>query len=232
MIVDFEGANNITTITCDVVASTRNQINTEWSETNFIGVSGFQTLSSNPEIFYFSGDPIPGTVPTQTFRNRLTILNMTNDLDRVTIFCGSNTIPAQAHFFFRIYRKFFLVVNYDYEHSYFYAGPPKLRKKFYVRIQEGDTEVTIDLRQDPAPFPEPSIFNWSKDGQPMPDDDNYNISLTYSNVTFLLVTRNISGNYTVTTTNFLLHNTSQQLGSGVGSFHLDVLCKYFYIMWD
>ena len=97
---------------------------------------------------------------------------------------------------------------------------------FDVRIQEGDTDVTIDLGQDPAPFPEPGIFNWSKDGQPLLDDSI--VSLTFSNVTFLLVTRNISGNYTVSATNFLLDNTSQQLGSDVGSFHLDVLCKYFY----
>ena len=106
MIVDFEGAKNITTITCDAVTSTRNRINTEWSVTNFRGVSGFQILSRNPEIFHFSGDPIPGTIPTQTFQNRLTILTMTNDLDLMTIFCGSNTIPVQAHFSFRIYRKF------------------------------------------------------------------------------------------------------------------------------
>ena len=97
---------------------------------------------------------------------------------------------------------------------------------FDVRIQEGDTDFTIDLGQDPAPFPEPGIFNWSKDGQPLLDDSI--VSLTFSNVTFLLVTRNISGNYTVSATNFLLDNTSQQLGSDVGSFHLDVLCKYFY----
>ena len=105
MIADFEGAKNTTIITCDIVNITRNQINTEWSVTNFRGVSSFQTLSSNPEIFHFSGDPIPGTMPTQTFRNRLTILNMTNDLDRVTLSCGSNTFPTQAHFLFRIYRK-------------------------------------------------------------------------------------------------------------------------------
>ena len=101
-----------------------------------------------------------------------------------------------------------------------------MHKTFDVRIQEGDTDVTIDLGQDPAPFPEPGIFNWSKDGQPL-SDDNIIVSLTYSNVTFLLVTRNISGNYTVSATNFLLDNTSQQLGSDVGSFNLDVLYKYY-----
>jgi hypothetical protein len=116
-----------------------------------------------------------------------------------------------------------IFVNCDCEHINFYAGPPKLRKRFDVRIQEGDTEVTIDLRQDPAPFPDPSIFNWSKDGRPLSSDNI--ISVTYSNMTFLLVSRNISGNYTVSATNFLLDNISQQLGSDIGSFHLDVLCK-------
>ena len=105
LIVDFEGAINTTTITCDIVNRTRDQINTKWSITNFRGVSSFQTISSNPEIFHFSGDPIPGTVPTRTFRNRLNILNMSHDLDQVTLFCGSNTFPTQAHIFFRIYRK-------------------------------------------------------------------------------------------------------------------------------
>ena len=105
LIVDFEGAINTTIITCHIINRTRDQINTEWSVTNFKGLSSFQTLSSNPEIFHFSGDPIPGTMPTQTFRNRLTILNMSNDLDRVTLSCGSNIFPTQALFFFRIYRK-------------------------------------------------------------------------------------------------------------------------------
>ena len=229
LIADFEGAINTITISCDVVTSTRNKINTEGSIINFRGVSTFQILSNNPEIFQFSGDPIPGTIPPRIFRNRLTILNMTNDLDQATIFCGSNTFPTQAHFLFRIYRKFEfniskLITVTVHEH-YFYAGPPKLRKMFTVQIQEGDTNIIIDLCQDPAPFPKPGIFNWSKDGQPLSDDSI--TSLTFSNVTFLLVTRSISGNYTVSATNFLLDNTSQQLGNDVGSFHLDVLCKYF-----
>ena len=104
VIVDFEGALNSTNIACDIVNRSRHQINTEWSISNFKGVSSFQMLS-DPEIFLFSGDPIPGNVPTQTYQNRLTILILSNDLDRVTIFCGSSTFPTLAHFFFRIYRK-------------------------------------------------------------------------------------------------------------------------------
>ena len=111
LIVDFEGAKNTTTISCDVVTSKRNQINTEWSVINFRGVSTSQILSSNTEIFHFSGNPIPEITctSTQTFQNRLTILVLSNDLDQVTLFCGRNVFPAQAspHFFFRIYRKSF-----------------------------------------------------------------------------------------------------------------------------
>ena len=87
VIVDFEGSINVTTITCDVVSTTGNQINTEWSITNSRELSNFRTLSdiTAPEIFLFSGDPIPGTVPNQTYRNRLTVLVLSNDLDQVTI---------------------------------------------------------------------------------------------------------------------------------------------------
>ena len=101
-----------------------------------------------------------------------------------------------------------------------------MHENLNVKIREGNTKVTIDLQQDPAPFPEPCIFNWSKDGQLLSSDNNSIISITYSMMTFLLVTRDISGNYTVSATNFLLDNTSQQLGSDIGGFYLNVLCKY------
>ena len=106
VIVDFEGSINATTITCDVVTTTGNHINTEWSIINFRELSSFRTLSdiTAPEIFLFSGDPIPGTVPNQTYRNRLTVLVLSNDLDQVTIFCGSSTFPTLAQVSFRVYR--------------------------------------------------------------------------------------------------------------------------------
>jgi hypothetical protein len=105
---------------------------TEWSVINFKGVSSFQTLSGNPEIFRFSGDPIPGTISTQTFRNKLTILNFSIDLDRVTIFCGSNTSSAQAHFFseFTVSLSYLifllLIVHCDCEHKKNLCRPTKI----------------------------------------------------------------------------------------------------------
>ena len=104
----------------------------------------------------------------------------------------------------------------------FHIGPPNLCKDLIVKIQEGDVNIPIDLRKDPAPFPEPSIFNWSKDGQPLLAD----LDTTYSILNFSSVTRNRTGNYTVLATNFLLSNSSQQLWSDTGTFYLDVLCEY------
>ena len=105
MIVNFEGKLNATTITCDIVNRSRNQINTVWRISNFRGVSSFRVLGDNiaSEIFLFSGNPIPG-YPTLTYRNRLMILVFNSDLDRVKISCGSSTFPVQADFIFRIYR--------------------------------------------------------------------------------------------------------------------------------
>ena len=106
--------------------------------------------------------------------------------------------------------------------SFDILGPPNLRKDLIVKIQEGDANIPVDLRQDPAPFPEPSTFNWSKDGQPLSAD----LNVTYSTLIFSSITRNSTGNYTVSATNFLLSNSSQQLWSDTGIFYLDVLCEY------
>ena len=107
VIVDFEGTLNVTTITCNIVNNSRNQERIVWSISNFRGVSSFRVLGDNiaPEFFQFSGNPIPGAPPTQTYRNRLTVLVLSSDLDHVMIACGNITLPVQAYFVFRIYRK-------------------------------------------------------------------------------------------------------------------------------
>ena len=104
-IADFEGTVNFTTITCNILGSQGTQISTQWTIANFRGASS-QVISDNlaPELFLFGGDPVP-TVPTLTFRNRLTILTLSPDLDRVIIACGSGPFPDQANVNIRIYRK-------------------------------------------------------------------------------------------------------------------------------
>ena len=92
-----------------------------------------------------------------------------------------------------------------------------------MKVLENSQNVTIDLHQEPAAFPEPTLFNWKKDRQPLADQ----AVLTYSNVTFGTVRRADTGNYTVAATNFVLPGSPEnnQVGNDTGSFYLDVICK-------
>ena len=101
-----------------------------------------------------------------------------------------------------------------------------MRDNFVVRIQEGDIHVSIDLRQKPTAFPEPSHFEWLIGGQPLRQNS---LTTTYSSVTFDSVMRSDSGNYTVNVTNFLLDNANEPVGNDIGSFFLDVLCKWMCV---
>ena len=105
-IADFEGTVNFTTITCSILNSQGTQlISTQWFIANFRR-ENFDVIDDMlaPELFLFSGDPIPA-IPTLDYRNRLTILTLIPDLDRVTIFCGSGTNQRQGSIIIRIYRK-------------------------------------------------------------------------------------------------------------------------------
>ena len=100
-----------------------------------------------------------------------------------------------------------------------------------MKIEEGSRNITVDLRQDPAAFPKPTLFSWSKDGQPLSATE---LTLTYSNATIDTVRRADAGNYTVTATNFVLSGSpvANQVGNGTGSFYLDVICKIIIIVAD
>ena len=101
-------------------------------------------------------------------------------------------------------------------------GPPNLRDQLLVKVEETQSEgITVDLLQEPAPFPQPSSFVWSKDGLPLTGFDQ----LTFSSVTFDTIKRMDAGNYTVLTRNFALGGSLEQVGIDTGSFYLDVLCK-------
>ena len=108
------------------------------------------------------------------------------------------------------------------------VGSPNLRNNILLRIQENQVNIPIDLYQDPAAFPQPTLFNWNKDGQPLRTD----LLLTYSSVTFDTVSRVDAGNYRVSATNFVLPGSpgTNQVGNDTGSFYLDVICKQCIIM--
>ena len=105
------------------------------------------------------------------------------------------------------------------------TGVPNLVDNFLVRIEENSANIPIDLRQEPDAFPEPSIFSWNKDGQPL----RTGLLLTHSNITFSTVRRADVGNYTVSATNFVLGSITEQVGNDTGSFYLDVICKLYII---
>ena len=100
------------------------------------------------------------------------------------------------------------------------VGPPILRDNFLVRIEEGDINVPIDLSQEPAAFPEPSIFLWNVNGQPLT-----NLPQSYSSVNFFTIRQIHAGNYSVFAASYLLTDPTAQVGNDTGSFYLDVLCK-------
>ena len=103
-----------------------------------------------------------------------------------------------------------------------FPGPPSLRDNVDIKIEENTNNVSIDLRQDPAPFPIPTVFIWFKDGEQLSTSDLALDDWTYSTATFSTVRRIDAGSYAVSTTNY---GKRQRIGNDSGGFHLDVICK-------
>ena len=109
MIANLEGAENATTLTCNITDPEGAQITTQWNVGNFkgSGPNDLRQISEAPELFFVSGDLIPNT--NFLFDNQLTILSWTTELDEVIVYCGSGQVPQQANFFLRVYRKFLTI---------------------------------------------------------------------------------------------------------------------------
>ena len=58
------------------------------------------------DLFLINGDERNDSTGLPTFRNRLTILNFTSDVEDATLFCGTGNTPEFASFPLRLYRKF------------------------------------------------------------------------------------------------------------------------------
>ena len=91
-------------------------------------------------------------------------------------------------------------------HSFIIIEAPVLQDNLLVRIEENSENVPVDLRQEPAAFPEPTSFRWYKDGQPLTQAD---CPLTYSNVTFNTIRREDAGSYSVSATNFIIGSNTE-----------------------
>ena len=109
VIGSFEGTVSVTILTCNITDDqTGDQAITVWSIGNFRDVPEVRTILADlaPDLFLFSGDPLPSD-PSFTYLNRLTVLNLTSELDEVIVYCGSGAGSAaeQANFTLRVYRK-------------------------------------------------------------------------------------------------------------------------------
>ena len=105
VIANFEGTINATMLSCNI-SNEGTQIGTQWAIENFRGNPALQTVSdAAPDLFEFGGDLRPGST-TDTFLNRLTIVNITSDLDNAILYCGTGVERRQANFTMRIYREF------------------------------------------------------------------------------------------------------------------------------
>ena len=103
MIANFEGTVNATTLTCNITDEGF-QLSTQWTLGNFgEGGSDLQSVTRAPVLFSISGDVTSD--PRITFQNRLTILNLTYELDGVVVYCGTSEELQQANFTLKVYRK-------------------------------------------------------------------------------------------------------------------------------
>ena len=89
-----------------------------------------------------------------------------------------------------------------------------------LNIVENTVSVPVELSEGPAAYPQPTLFNWTKDGQTF-----NNPTLNYSSVTFSPLRRTDSGNYLVSATNYILGSNTDQVGNDTGSFYLNVICE-------
>lgn len=100
-----------------------------------------------------------------------------------------------------------------------------MRDRFETfKVEETHGSLTIDVGQDPKPFPEPTEFTWRKNGKRMSFKPS--LIMAHSNLTFSKVMRADAGKYLVFATNFALKNRTKQVGYDSSSFALDVLCKF------
>ena len=110
VIANFEGTLNAATLRCNI-SNEGVQIGTQWSIENFRGNPALQRVASAaPDLFEFGGDLRPGST-TDTFLNRVTVLNFTSDLDNAIVYCGTGAEPRMANFTLRIYRKLMLLTQ-------------------------------------------------------------------------------------------------------------------------
>ena len=85
-----------------------------------------------------------------------------------------------------------------------------------------DVSVSMEKASNTA-SPFPSSFSWTVNDNPMMNSSR--VTFGYPSVTFRTIEPSLSGYYSLSATNYFVNDTSLVLGSGIGTFKLDVLCK-------
>lgn len=93
------------TFDCVIVNDMGDQALTLWNLFNYSGVAAGQDLVSAYEGTVILSGVTTTTGVFDTFRNVATFTQFTEDLDGVTLACGTSTDLDDGHFFLRVYRK-------------------------------------------------------------------------------------------------------------------------------
>ena len=106
LVANFEGAQNVSTLTCNVLNSNNARTITGWFLQDFRSSTGLTAIAVGEftELFFIGGDVVLNT--NITYRNQFTFLNFTSELDGVTVFCGTVINQRQANFTLRVYSKY------------------------------------------------------------------------------------------------------------------------------
>lgn len=96
LIAGFEGATNISVLFCNIFSDNQ-QISTLWNTGN-VANGIIQPLSQSLTSLVVTKDSL--------YENKLTILNLTSNLNDMIVFCGTEEDPKLANFTLRIYRKY------------------------------------------------------------------------------------------------------------------------------
>lgn len=110
------------------------------------------------------------------------------------------------------------------------TGPPRLLTGLTREAVEG-TSFSITLSDVPEEFPYPTEFQWTRNSIPITNSSS--VMLGYPGAVFLKVSRRDSGLYSLSATNYHLDNPTVEIGRGIGTFQLNVLCKsYTTVQWE
>lgn len=160
------------------------------------------------------------------YQTELTLLNVSSNLDRVTVFCGINSEPMVGMFPLRVYGRSSCALSLDLSIDLLFSYPkdlPFLQDNITVKIRVGTENATIDLSSPTHATLSPRHRStWWKDSQQLTGQE-HSIALNNSSVFFSQITVNHSGIYSLSST-FYVDNDVSYIANG--SFSLNVLCKF------